>query len=86
MNGGNEMSDVKVIRKAGQTKFIVEGKSGLVTLHDNGDIFGSVAHKEFFVGIRKQLDDGWTASYTGLRNTTASEMKIVMDRIFGIRQ
>ncbi|WP_221932886.1 DUF1643 domain-containing protein [Thalassotalea sp. PS06] len=71
---------VTCTRKVKQTKFRMDGVSGLLTLHDNGTVAVSQSHKNIFTG----LDYLEVGSYYEIRKPDTKTMTVIWDRLFGI--
>ena len=84
------LNQVDVLRRKGQTKFIVkatpqdpEGLPGRVVIHDNGEIAASAAHQFIFKGLTP-TESKWGESYKCIATPTTSEVRQIMDALFGL--
>ena len=69
---------MKTYRKVKQTKFVKDGLTGLLTIHDHGGIAVSVDHKSLFSGLSYDEVD----SYYYIDKPTTHDKTVIMDRLF----
>ena len=69
---------MNIVRKVRQTKFQIDGRKGLLTLHDGGQIAASGNHKYVFDGINYEEIGG----YFSIRKPTLNDRKIIFDTLF----
>ncbi|HIF9371240.1 TPA: hypothetical protein ACX6RS_003338 [Photobacterium damselae] len=72
---------MRVYRRRKQTKYVMAGKSGLLTIHDNGKIAASGEHKKLMFGF---VDSKLEGSYLVLKNPSTREKGIIMNRLFSL--
>ena len=71
------MNNIEIIRKEGQTKFIVPGLSGRLTIHDGGGhIAASGDHKQLLTRV-----DGSDGSYDNMSSCTPGDLNNVLIRM-----
>ena len=71
------MNNVEILRKERQTKFIVPGLSGRLTIHDGGRLIAASGdHKQLLTRI-----DGSDGSYDRMSNCTTDDISNVLIRI-----
>ena len=77
MKKGEFMNNLEVLRLEGQTKFIIPGLKGRLTIHDGGKhIAASSDHKKLLTRV-----DGFDGSYDHMSGCTAKDMNDVLIRI-----